>query len=167
MGKVVDPSGVTWRVTRRWYPWRRNLSLRDFLTAEPKAEPDVAEDEAAVGGDAPDLPKNIVLRVLFLLLGVVVWIVVGLGKVLFYTGVVVLFLAASLVELVLALLITPIAVLLRLAGMARWPVEIIGGGKHFATEHAGAFGAAGALRERLAEDIAAGVPVPAEHPSAA
>lgn len=156
MGKVVDPAGVTWRVTRRWYPWRRKLSLRDVLTTESKAEPDAAEATPAATGEAPDLPKNVVLRVLFLLLGAVVWIVVGLSKVLFYTGAVVLFLVASLVELALALLITPIAVLLRLAGIARWPVEISCGGKHFATEHTGAFGAAGALRERLADDIAAG-----------
>lgn len=160
MGKVVDPAGVTWRVSRRWYPWRRNFSLRDFLTSEPKAEP--AAPAEPVKADEPDLPKNIVGKVLFLLLGVVVWIVVGVSKVVFYTGVVVLFLAISLVELVLALLIMPIAVLLRLAGMARWPIEIGRGGKHFTTRHAGDFGAAGALRDRLAEDIAAGTPPPGE-----
>lgn len=171
MGKVVDPTGVTWRVTRRWYPWRRNLSLRDFLTTDPKNETETetaTEDaEPTATSSEPDLPKNVVLNVLFLLLGVVVWIVMGVGKVLFYTGVIALFLVASLIELVLALLIMPVAVLLRLAGMVRWPIEIVRAGKHFVTEHAGDFGAAGALRDRLSEDIGAGRPPPAVRDTAA
>ena len=172
MGKVVDPTGVTWRVSRRWYPWRRILSLRDFLTIDTPsgtaaAGDDAAEVDAAPAVEEPKLPKNIVLKVLFLLLGVVVWLVTSAGKVLFYTAVVVFFLVASLVELVLALAIMPVAVVLRLAGMARWHVETSRGGKHYATQHAGDFGAAGALRDRLSEDIAAGVHPPAERAPAA
>lgn len=167
MGKVIDPSGVTWRVSRRWYPWRRNFSLRDFLTSEPKPDAAPAEPADPPASEAPDLPKNIVLKVLFLLAGVVVWIVVGVSKVVFYTGVVVLFLAISVVELVLALAIMPIAMLLRVLGMARWPIEIGRGGKHFATRHAGDFGAAGVLRDRLSADIAEGTPPAGETAPAA
>lgn len=168
MGKVVDPTGVTWRVNRRWYPWRRNFSLRDFLTTTPSDAADQgAGTEAAAAPEEPTLPRNVVLKVLFLLMGVVVWIVLGVGKVIFYTAVIVLFLVASLVELLLALLIMPIAVVLRLAGMARWPIEISRGGKHFATEHAGEFGAAGVLRDQVSGDIAAGTPPPAERAPAA
>lgn len=160
MGNVVDPAGVSWRVTRRWYPWRRHFSLRDFLTTAPDDGNAAEPAEAAEPASEPDLPKNVVLKVLFLLLGAVVWIVVGAGKVLFYTGAVVLVVLLSLVEWVLALAIMPISVVLRLAGVARWPVEIGRGGKSFATEYAGDFGAAGVLRDRLSADIVAGAPPP-------
>jgi hypothetical protein len=156
VGKVIDPAGVTWRVSRRWYPWRRNLSLRDLLTTSPTVQDEAVQDEVVESTAEPDLPRNSVLKVLFLLLGVVVWIVVGLGKIVFHTGVVALFLVASLVELALALLVMPVAMGLRLAGMARWPVEIGRGGKHFATDYAGDFAAAGALRDRVSAEIAAG-----------
>jgi hypothetical protein len=163
MGNVVDPAGVAWRVSRRWYPWRRHFSLRDFLTTEQPPAPvaDAAPEPVAEPASKPDLPKNVVLKILFLLVGVVVWIVMGLGKVLFYTGAVVLVLLLSLVEWVLALVIMPITLVLRLVGMARWPVEIGRGGKPFATEYAGDYGGAGALRDRLSADIAAGAPPPA------
>lgn len=163
-GSVVDPSGVRWRVRRRWYPWRRMFSVRDFLATD--AAPTEPADEGSEP-TPPDLPKNVVAKVLFLLVGVVVWIVMGIGRVLLYAAVLLLFAAASLIEWLAELLVMPIAVLLRLFGIARWPVEIGSRGKHFATEHAGDFAAAGVLRDRMVADIAAGRTPPDERESSA
>lgn len=172
MGVVVDPAGVRWRVRRRWYPWRRMLSVRGLLTSEPTepsepGEPTEPSEPGAPERTKPDMPANIVGKALFLLLGVVVWIVVGVAKLLFYTAVVLLFLIASLAEFALQLLLMPIALLLRLVGAARWPVEIGRRGAHFATQHADGFSAAGDLRDRLTGDITAGTPPPREPAPAA
>jgi len=51
-----------------------------------------------------------------------------------YAVVIVLFVVVSLLELTLELALMPFVVLLRLVGAARWPVEIVRQGKHFATK---------------------------------
>lgn len=149
---------------RRWYPWRRAFSVRDFLTtaeSTPQAAENVPEsaDEPAER-TPPTLPKNVIAKVLFLLVGVVVWVVMAVGKALFYVAVIALFLLASLVEWMAALLVMPVALLLRLCGVSKWPVEIGSAGKHFTTERADDYAAAGALRDRLSADIVAGRPPP-------
>jgi hypothetical protein len=53
------------------------------------------------------------LEALLIVVAAIVWVVYGVGKLLFYTAVVLLFLAASVIELALALAIMPIMVLLR------------------------------------------------------
>lgn len=143
------------------------FSVRDFLATE--AAPTEPTDEGSESSERtpPDLPKNVVAKVLFLLVGVVVWIVMGIGRALLYVAVLLLFGAASLIEWVAELLVMPIAVLLRLFGVARWPVEIGSRGKHFATEHAEDFAAAGVLRDRVVADIAAGRTPPDERESSA
>jgi hypothetical protein len=173
---VVDPGGVQWTVRRRWYPWRRALSLRDLWSSTPggkkaggeeadgkKAEADADE---ATGAEESALPKNFLLKVFVIVTAAAVWVVYGAGKLLFYTVVVLLFLAGSLVELALAVLVMPITLLLRLIGQARWPVEIGRHGEHFGTRHAGDFAAAGELRDKLITEIGSGVLPAAEKASA-
>jgi len=35
---AVDPAGVEWSVRRRWYPWRRMLSLRDLWSSASRED---------------------------------------------------------------------------------------------------------------------------------
>jgi hypothetical protein len=163
---AVDPDGVEWTVRRRWYPWRRALSLRDLWSSTPggkKAEPDAGE---ATDAEESSLPKNFLLKAVVIVAAAAVWIVYGAGKLLFYTAVVLLFLAGSLIELAFAVAIMPITLLLRLIGQARWPVEIGREGEHFGTRHAGDFAAAGELRDALITEIGRGVLPAAEAASA-
>ena len=97
----------------------------------------------------------------------IVWVVYSVGKLLFYTAVVVLFLVGSIVELAVALVVMPIALLLRVIGQSRWPVEIGRQGEHVLTRHAEDFAAAGELRDGLLTDIWRGLlPVVEKVPSA-
>jgi hypothetical protein len=155
---------VHWRVRTRWYPWRRALSLRDTWNgspAQPEAEAAPAPEESADSG----LPKNLLLRVLLIVLAGIVWVAMGLGKVLFYSVGALLFVAASLVELVLELALMPFALLLRLFGAARWPVEIARQGKHFTTEYAEDLDGAATLADELVTRLESGNPPQAPAPS--
>ncbi|MET0476082.1 MAG: hypothetical protein ABW001_15730 [Mycobacterium sp.] len=166
MSSAVDPDGVHWSVRRRWYPWRRALSLRDLLSATPGAKK-AQEGDSADAADAQEstLPRNFLLKVLFVVAAATVWIVYGVGKLLFYVVVVLLFLVGSVIELVFALIVMPIALLLRLIGLNRWPVEIGRQGEHFGTRHARDFAAAGELRNGLLDEIERGV-LPADRQAA-
>jgi hypothetical protein len=98
---VDDPSGSTWRVKRRWLPWRlRGRDPSDFV--------DVA-DVADVGDSADDLLIGLMIFVGVLLLIVVVPFIAVL--------------AVLVAELFLLLLLLPLFVTLRAASVARWPVE--------------------------------------------
>lgn len=92
--KVRDPQGQTWRVTRRWVPWRRRL--RSAGTGPL--------DMATGLGDDPIsliiLVVVLILSIPFLLLALLVWL-----------------------ELLLILLLLPIAVLARVAFGAEWIIE--------------------------------------------
>ncbi|TQR84525.1 hypothetical protein D8S82_21830 [Mycobacterium hodleri] len=153
---AVDPDGVEWSVRRRWYPWRRALSLRDLWSSTPggkktETEADKTEPEEST------LPKNFLLKAFFIVAAAIVWVVYSIGKLLFYTAVVVLFLVGSIVELAVALVVMPITLLLRVVGRSRWPVEIGRLGEHVLTRHAEDFAAAGELRDGLIADIGRGV----------
>lgn len=166
---AVDPDGVEWSVRRRWYPWRRALSLRDLWSSTPggkKTETEKAEIETTETEEST-LPKNFLLKALFIVAAAIVWVVYSVGKLLFYTAVVVLFLVGSIVELAVAVVVMPIALLLRVIGKSRWPVEIGRQGEHVLTRHAEDFAAAGELRDGLITDIGRGLlPVVEKVPSA-
>jgi len=59
---AVDPAGVEWSVRRRWYPWRRMLSLRDLWSSASREDEDPAPEAPAPEPSA--LPRNVVLKVL-------------------------------------------------------------------------------------------------------
>ncbi len=163
---TVDPDGLQWTVRRRWYPWRRALSLRDLWSATPggKKADTSGSPEAAEPSDAEEssLPKNFLLKAFFIVAAAIVWVVYSVGKLLFYTVVVLLFLAGSVIELLLALAVMPITLLLRLIGQGLWPVEIGRQGEHFGTRHAEDFAAAGELRDAMIAETERGV-LPVEH----
>jgi hypothetical protein len=165
----MDPDGVEWSVRRRWYPWRRALSLRSLWSSASggkEAETDADETETTEPEDST-LPKNFLLKAFFIVVAAIVWVVYSVGKLLFYTAVVVLFLVGSIIELAVALVVMPIVLLLRVIGQSRWPVEIGRQGEHVLTRHAGDFAAAGELRDGLITDIGRGLlPVVEKAPSA-
>ena len=162
---VVDPDGVTWSVRRRWYPWRRALSLRDLWDATPGGKKADPAEPAPADAEESELPRNLLLKVSFVVLAAIVWVVYGIGKLLFYTVVVVLFLVGSLVEGALELVVMPITLLLRLIGIGTWPVDIGRDGERFDTRHADDFAAAGQLRDGLLADIRRGIRPTAPPPS--
>ncbi|MDT5324817.1 MAG: hypothetical protein QOF25_1969 [Mycobacterium sp.] len=88
------------------------------------------EAEAGESSDS-GLPRNFLLKAILICLAGIVWIVLGIGKVLLYSVAALLFVAISLVELVGELIAMPIVLLLRLLGAARWPVQINRHGKTF------------------------------------
>ena len=163
---AVDPDGVEWSVRRRWYPWRRALSLRDLWSSTPGGKKTESEADSTEPEEST-LPKNFLLKAFFIVAAAIVWVVYCIGKLVFYSAVVVLFLVGSIVELAVALVVMPIALLLRVIGQSRWPVEIGRQGEHVLTRHAEDFAAAGELRDGLLTDIGCGLlPVAEKVPSA-
>lgn len=165
----MDPDGVQWLVRRRWYPWRRALSLRDLWSSTPgrkSAGVEKSETDPTEQAQESSLPRNFFLKAFFIVAAAIVWIVFSVGKLLFYTGVVLLFLAGSIIELALELAVMPIMLLLRLIGQGPWPVEIGRQGEHFGTRHANDFAAAGELRDGLIDEIERGV-LPADRQTSA
>jgi len=66
--RVVGPDGKVWTVRRRWFPWRRALSLRALWHSTP--------DEPAEEPSESTGPENPVLAVI----GVLLWLVITAGK---------------------------------------------------------------------------------------
>lgn len=157
--KVVDPSGATWTVRHRWYPWRRALSFREAMTNEPTTEPATAPAEDT--GESTEKEHGLVVQIVLAALGVLLWIGWTAGRVVVYAGAIVLFVVVSLAELALQLAVLPVVLLLRLIGVVRWPVQINRGGTHVRTSRADGYAAAAVLRDEVAADIERGaLPTP-------
>lgn len=105
--KVKDPTGQTWRVSRRWVPWRRRL--KDVL--------DVVPDTPVLGDDPISLVIGGIILILmlpFLLL----LVVAGL-------------------EFLLLLLVLPFAILGRVLFGRHWTIEARRGWRPIWEEPAG------------------------------
>ena len=89
--RIVAPDGAIWTVRRRWLPWRRPVSLREMWHSSPDGKADDADDVAPE--EEPKEP-GILLQILQLTVGVVLWLVIAAGKVIFYTLAVLLVLIA-------------------------------------------------------------------------
>lgn len=96
MPEVQDADGVTWRVKRRWLPWR--LRRRD---------PDIDFPSGLEGDDI-----------------VIGLIVIGVLLLFAFLFPIVLVAAALAAEFVLLLALLPIVVLVRASRVGRWPIEI-------------------------------------------
>lgn len=94
--KVRDPQGQTWRVTRRWVPWRRRLK-------------DVGPDDSPLdwANGLGDDPISAVLAIILLVL-LLPFLLLGLFVAL---------------ELLLLFLLVPFATLVRVAFGAHWTIE--------------------------------------------
>lgn len=126
--KVVDPQGRTWRVSRRWMPWRRRTST-DGLDAGP--------DTSGLGDD----PISVVLGLLAL--------------VLFIPFVLVLLLVT--LEILLLLLLLPFAVLGRVLLGRHWRVEVRDGWTFAWETEAGGWSQSGRMIAHLAEGLGHGL----------
>jgi hypothetical protein len=158
--RIDGPDGATWTVRRRVLPWRRPISLREMLHSPSDAAAADADD-AAPAEETKE--PGIVLQVLQLTVGVVLWLAIGAGKLVFYSLAVVLVLAIWLVDAALQLLVLPLMLVARVCGLARWPVQVEREYKHVRTEYADGFAAAETLRDELSAQVAAGaITAPAE-----
>jgi hypothetical protein len=155
-GEVVDPAGVRWRVRRQWYPWRRRVSVIEAWHSSPDEPSESADATPEDESSDTALPKNFLLKAFLIAVAFMVWVVLGIGKILLYAVGALLFVVVSLIELVAELVAMPIVLLLRLLGAARWPVQISRKGEHFATRYADDFAAAATLRDDVAGRIELG-----------
>jgi len=99
--KVQDPAGQTWRVSRRWVPWRRRL----------KGLVDGPDLPTGLGDD----PVSVVIGVLCLVL-LIPFLVVAL---------------VAGIELLLLLLVFPFALIGRIMFGRHWAVEVRQGWQPF------------------------------------
>ncbi|MEU4418931.1 hypothetical protein [Nocardia salmonicida] len=129
--KVTDPSGQTWRVTRRWVPWR--LRRREM---DPLDGADVASD---FGDD--------------LIIGLVLFAVVLVVALLFPWVFVALF---AMVELLLLLVLLPIAVVGRVVFGRHWHVELRRGFRPWWEVEAGDWQASKLKIHEVADDVRQG-----------
>lgn len=125
--KVTDPDGQTWRVTRRWVPWRRRL----------KNKADLAPDlPSGLGDDPVSAVIGLVLLVLalpFLLLALLVTL-----------------------ELLVLLLLVPFALLARVAFGRHWTIEARRGFTTVWEDPAGDWRASGTRIHEVAAAIRSG-----------
>ncbi|GAW50848.1 MULTISPECIES: hypothetical protein [unclassified Nocardioides] len=130
--KVSSPDGTTWRVSRRWVPWRRRL--KGALDGVP---------DLGIGslGDDP------------------ISVIVGIVLLIILIPFILLALVAG-VELLLVLLVLPFAVLGRMLLGRHWTVEVRRGWRPYAEEQAGDWQASGLRVHALADDLRRGNPPP-------
>jgi hypothetical protein len=146
--RVTGPDGKTWTVRRRWFPWRRALSLRALWHGTP--EGDTPDDEATPAESTG--PGNPVLAVI----GVLLWLVITAGKAALILLAAVVAIVLSVTDLVLQLLALPFVLLARACGVMRWPVQVEREHQFVRTEFADGFDAAAALRDDLSTQIQRG-----------
>lgn len=125
--KVVDPKGRTWRVSRRWMPWRRRSSIGDWW-------------QVPNGSGLGDDPISMIIGVLLLILIIPIAIVA---------------LVVAL-ELLLLLLLLPFVVLGRVVFGRHWRVEARRGWEPVWEDEAGDWGESGRRIAAVAELIRRG-----------
>lgn len=123
---VQDPQGRTWRVTRRWVPWRRRV--RDFDTG-----PDMP---SGLGDD----PISMIIGLFFLIL-IIPFLLVAF---------------VALLELLLLLLVLPFAVLGRVLLGHHWVIEARRGWQPVWEEEVGDWKASAGRIQDVAERIERG-----------
>ena len=126
--KVRSPDGQTWRVSRRWVPWRRRLkgSLEN----------------------APDLPlSGLGDDPISLIVGIIAFVIL--------LPFIVIALIAG-VELLLLLLVLPFAVLGRVVFGRHWTVEVRRGWRPYCEEQVGDWQRSGLRIHALADELRRG-----------
>jgi hypothetical protein len=72
---VTDPDGKTWTVRRRWFPWRRALSLRSLWHSTPEAD----KPSAATPQNSTE-SGNLFLTIVVGTIGGLLWLIITAGK---------------------------------------------------------------------------------------
>ncbi|WP_418060052.1 hypothetical protein [Pimelobacter simplex] len=127
--KVRDPEGQTWRVTRRWVPWRRRLKGVDADTGP-----------LDWGNGLGDDPISAVLAIVLLIIALP-FILLGLFVAL---------------EFLLLLLLVPFATLVRVAFGAHWTIEARRGFSIWWDAPSGSWGESGRRIQDVARAIEEG-----------
>lgn len=153
--QVTDPSGTAWTVRRRWFPWRRALSLRSLWNSTPDGDKPI-EEPSSEETSKPREPGNLVLTIVVGTIGGLLWLIITAGKAVLILLAAVLAITLSLADLILQLLVMPFVLLARAAGVMRWPVQVEREHQFVRTEFADGFDAAAALRDDLSTQIQRG-----------
>lgn len=137
--QVDDPSGDSWRIKRRWLPWRWRRRDPDDLVNLP--------DSADIGDD-----WVIGLAIFVAILLVLVFVPL------------VLVLAVAVAELLALFLLFPLFIALRAGRVARWPIEAWQGDQLVLAEAIRGWGSSRLRMHELADDIRLGRFRPASLP---
>ena len=150
---VTDPEGKAWTVRRRWFPWRRALSVRSIWHSTPDS--DKPDDDATPANEGAESKSsgNPVLNAILAIVGLLLWLVVTAGKAVLILLAAVVVITLSLADLVLQLLVMPFVLLARVCGVMRWPVQLDREHQFVRTEFADGFDAATVLRDDLSARI--------------
>jgi hypothetical protein len=151
---VTDPVGNGWTVRRRWYPWRRALSLQALWHSTPDG--DKTGEDAKPSTDDPAESGNPVLNAVLAIIGALLWIVIAAGKAVLILLAAAVAIILSVTDLILQLLVMPFVLLARACGVMRWPVQVDREHRFVRTEFANGFDAAAALRDDLSAAIQRG-----------
>jgi hypothetical protein len=153
---VTDPEGKAWTVRRRWFPWRRALSVRSIWHSTPDS--DKPDDDATPANEGAESKSsgNPVLNAILTIVGLLLWLVVTAGKAVLILLAAVVVITLSLADLVLQLLVMPVVLLARVCGVMRWPVQLDREHQFVRTEFADGFDAATVLRDDLSARIQRG-----------
>jgi hypothetical protein len=156
LSQVTDPDGKAWMVRRRWFPWRRALSLRSIWHSMPDGDKPGEDTEANAESAESESSGNPVLNAILTIVGLLLWLVVTAGKAVLILLAAIVVIALSLADLILQLLAMPFVLLARVCGVMRWPVQVEREHQFVRTEFADGFDAAAALRDGLSTQIQCG-----------
>jgi hypothetical protein len=152
--RVTDPDGKAWTVRRRWFPWRRALSLSALWHSTPDG--DKPAEEATPATEESSKSGNLFATIVLGAIGMLLWLVVAAGKAVLILLAAVIAIVLSVTDLVLQLLVLPFVLVARLCGLMRWPVQVEREHQFVRTELAGGFDAAAALCDDLSNQIQRG-----------
>jgi hypothetical protein len=153
---VTDREGKAWTVRRRWFPWRRALSVRSIWHSTPDS--DKPDDDATPANEGAESKSsgNPVLNAILTIVGLLLWLVVTAGKAVLILLAAVVVITLSLADLILQLLVMPFVLLARVCGVMRWPVQLDTEHQFVRTEFADGFDSAAVLRDDLSARIQRG-----------
>ena len=126
--KVTSPDGTTWRVSRRWVPWRRRV--RDTTDRLPNLP------EGGIGDD----PISLIIGLLLLIVLLPFFL---------------LMLVAG-IELLLILVVMPFAIVGRVLFGRHWTVEVRQSWRAYSEEQVGSWRSAGVRISEIAESLQRG-----------
>ncbi|SOJ55315.1 hypothetical protein MSIMFB_02804 [Mycobacterium simulans] len=166
--RVLAPDGSAWTVRRRWWPWRRVLSLRAIWYSTGEDDKPSGGDDEALSTESvqPESSSNPVVHAILVVLAAVIWLVAQAGKAALIVLAAVIVMLLALIDFVLQVLVMPLVLLARTCGVMSWPVQIDREKRYFRTEHVRGFGAAAALCDELEAQIQRGALQPNPTPPA-
>jgi hypothetical protein len=142
--RVTDPDGKVWTVRRRWFPWRRAISLRALWHSTPTGH---KPDDDAKPSESSDLHPVLAF------IGVLIWLLVTAGKAVLILLAAVVAITLSVTDLIVRLIVMPFVLLARACGVMRWPVQVDREHQFVRTEFADGYNAAAVLRDGLSTTI--------------